>query len=125
MSVTISRQHWEALLAELDTARRQRHLVTYRALLERIQLPTPAMQTLTAALEHLAAIDARAEQPLRSALVISQGASRLPRTGFFECAERLGRFSGPSDGIAAASWHAAEVVRVFEFEFAEQAKSGG
>ncbi|MDD1969008.1 hypothetical protein ACIPO9_16605 [Pseudomonas sp. NPDC090203] len=122
MSVRISRQHWEALLAELDLARRQRHLVTYRALLERLQLPTPAMQTLTAALEHLAAIDARAEQPLRSSLVISQGASRLPRTGFFECAERLGRFTGPSDGVAAASWHAAEVVRVFEYEYPDEAK---
>jgi hypothetical protein len=50
------------------------------------------MQTLTAALEHLAALDAKAEQPLRSSLVISQGASRLPRTGFFECVERLGVF---------------------------------
>ena len=114
MSVRISRQHWDALLAELDQARRQRHLVTYRALLERLQLPSPAMLTLTAALEHLAALDTKAEQPMRSSLVISQGASRLPRTGFVECAERLGRFSGPPDGIAAASWHAAEVVRVFE-----------
>lgn len=122
MSVRISRQHWEALLAELDLARRQRHLVTYRALLERLQFPSPAMQTLTAALEHLAALDARAEQPLRSSLVISQGASRLPRTGFFECAERLGRFSGPSDGVAAASWHASEIVRVFEFDYPEEAK---
>jgi hypothetical protein len=122
MSVRVSRQHWDALLAELDLARRQRHLVTYRALLERLQLPTPAMQTLTAALEHLAAIDARAEQPLRSALVISQGASRLPRTGFFECVERIGRFSGPSDGIAAASWHASEVARVFEFDYPQPAK---
>jgi hypothetical protein len=122
VSVRISRQHWDALLAELELARRQRHLVTYRALLERLQFPSPAMQTLTAALEHLAAIDARAEQPLRSSLVISQGASRLPRTGFFECAERLGRFSGPSDGVAAASWHASEVVRVFEFEYSEEAK---
>jgi hypothetical protein len=122
MSVRISRQHWDALLNELDLARRQRHLVTYRALLERLQLPTPAMQTLTAALEHLAALDARAEQPLRSSLVISQGASRLPRTGFFECAERLGRFTGPSDGVAAASWHAAEIVRVFEFDYAQAVK---
>jgi hypothetical protein len=122
MSVRISRQHWDALLAELDLARRQRHLVTYRALLERLQLPAPAMQTLAAALEHLAAIDARAEQPLRSSLVISQGASRLPRTGFFECVERLGRFSGPSDGIAAASWHASEVARVFEFDYLQPAK---
>ncbi|GAB7532434.1 hypothetical protein PS3A_48490 [Pseudomonas sp. 3A(2025)] len=117
MSVRISRQHWQHLLTELDTARRQRHLLTYRALLERLQLPSPAMQTLTAALEYLAVLDARAEQPLRSSLVISQGASRLPRTGFFECVSRLGRFSGPSDGTAAAAWHASEVVRVFEFVY--------
>ena len=102
-SIRISRPHWQALLDELSDARRQRHLVTYRALVERLQLPPPAMQTLTAALEHLAALDARADRPLRSALVISQGASRLPRTGFFECAARLGRFSGPADGTAAAS----------------------
>ena len=60
-----------------------------------MQLPTPAMQTLTAALEHLAALDARAERPLRSALVISQGASRLPRPGFFEHALRLDRMRRP------------------------------
>ena len=51
MSVRISRQHWDGLLNELDQARRQRHLLTYRALLERLQFPTPAMQTLTAALK--------------------------------------------------------------------------
>jgi hypothetical protein len=123
MSVRISRQQWDGLLSELDHARRQRHLLTYRALLERLQLPTPAMQTLTAALEHLAVIDAKADQPLRSSLVISQGASRLPRTGFFECVEKLGRFSGPSDGVAAASWHASEVVRVFEYAYPEQCAS--
>lgn len=118
-TVSISRQHWQALLGELDDARQQRHLVTYRALVERLQLPTPAMQTLTAALEYLAVLDARSERPLRSALVISQGASRLPRTGFFECAARLGRFNGPADGSAAASWHAGEVARVFEFDYPE------
>ncbi|MCF7202212.1 hypothetical protein [Pseudomonas oligotrophica] len=116
-SVRISRAHWDALLAELADAQRQRHLVTYRALVERLQLPAPAMQTLTAALEHLAALDARAERPLRSALVISQGASRLPRPGFFECVARLGRFVGAADGTAAASWHAGEVARVFEYDY--------
>ncbi len=120
MSVRISRLHWQALLNELDDAQRQRHLVTYRALIERLALPSPAMQTLTAALEHIAALDARAERPLRSALVISQGASRLPRTGFFECVSCLGRFVGASDGVAAASWHASEVARVFEFTYPEE-----
>ncbi len=95
MSVRISRQHWEGLLGELDQARRQRHLLTYRALLERLQLPSPAMQTLTAALEHLAALDAKAEQPLRSSLVISQGASRLPRTGVLRMCRAPGTFFRP------------------------------
>lgn len=120
MSVTISREVWLSLLAALEEVRRQQHLVTYRALIERLDLPTPAMQTLTLALEHLAALDARADRPMRSALVISQGASRLPRPGFFDCAARLGRFSGPSDGMAAASWHASEVARVFEYNYQEQ-----
>ena len=120
MSVRISRQHWNALLEALDGARQQRHVLTYRALIERLQLPPPAMQTLTAALEHLAALDARAERPLRSTMVISQGASRLPRTGFFEHALRLGRFSGAPDGMAAASWHSAEIVRVFEYSYPEE-----
>lgn len=118
-TIRISRPHWLALLGELEGARRQRHLVTYRALIERLQLPVPAMQTLAAALEHLAALDAQADRPLRSALVISQSASRLPRTGFFECAVRLGRFTGPVDGAAAASWHAGEVARVFEYIYPE------
>lgn len=119
MILRISRQHWQALIGELDDARRQRHLLTYRSLVERLQLPAPAMTTLTAALEHLAMLDAQAGQPLRSALVISQGASRLPRPGFFEHATRLGRFAGAPDGTAAAAWHAAEVARVFDFEFLE------
>lgn len=121
MILRISRLHWQALLEELDEARRQRHLLTYRSLIERLQLPTPAMTTLAAALEHLAMLDAQAGQPLRSALVISQGASRLPRPGFFECASRLGRFNGAPDGIAAASWHAAEVARVFDHDFLDLA----
>ena len=74
MSVLISRKHWDSLLLEIEDARRQRHLLTYRALIERLQLPTPAMTTLTAALEHLASLDARSGRPLRSSLVISQGA---------------------------------------------------
>lgn len=50
MSLRISRQHWDGLLNELDQARRQRHLLTYRALLERLQFPTPAMHLEAATL---------------------------------------------------------------------------
>ncbi len=120
MSLSISRQQWQLLLGALEDVRRQQHLVTYRSLLERLDLPAPAMRTLALALEHLAQQDAAAGRPLRSALVISQGVSRLPRPGFFECAQRLGCFSGAVDGPAAASWHAAEVARVFEYVYPEE-----
>jgi hypothetical protein len=113
----ISRAHWQALLVELEEARSQRHLVTYRSLIERLQLPAPAMATLTAALEHLIMLDVQQNLPLRSALVVSQSASRMPRPGFFECAQRFGRFSGQVDSPAAAAWHASEVTRVFEYDF--------
>ena len=36
MSVLISRKHWDSLLLEIEDARRQRHLLTYRALIERL-----------------------------------------------------------------------------------------
>ena len=57
MSVSISRQHWQALLDELENAQRQRHLLTYRALIERLALPSPAMQTLAAALGAAGLVD--------------------------------------------------------------------
>ena len=117
MSLRISRQHWQALLLELDQARRQRGLLTYRALIERLALPVPAMRVLTAALEYLAILDAKAKRPLRRALVVSQGATRLPRPGFFEAAQRLGIYAGEPDGVTAASWHAREVARIYEFEY--------
>lgn len=113
----ISRQNWSSLLGELNQAQQKRQLVTYRALVERLDLPPPAMRTLTVALEYLASLDAKADRPLRSALVISQGVSRLPKSGFFDCVAGLGRFSGDAAGNAAASWHAAEVARVFEFDY--------
>ena len=120
MTLKISQQHWQALLLALEEMRQQRRLVTYRSLIERLALPAPAMQTLALTLEYLAALDAKASRPLRSALVVSQSASRLPRVGFFECAVRLGRFAGPAEGAGAASWHAGEVARVFEFEYQDQ-----
>jgi hypothetical protein len=119
LNLPISRQHWDMLLNELEQARCHLHMLTYRTLLERLQLPSPAMQKLVAALEHLAVLDDKADHPLRSALVVSQSAIRMPRPGFFECLECLGRFSGPPDSVAYASWHASEVVRVFEYKYPE------
>ncbi len=102
----------EALLAELAAARGRGETCTYRQLIERLALPGPAMRTLTAALEHLIVLDARAGRPLLAALVVSQAGSGLPRAGFFECAAALGACPAGMDEEAARRWHAAELARV-------------
>lgn len=117
LSVRISRQHWLALLDELESARRSRSLLTYRSVIERLGLPQPAMVTLTTALEYLAALDRREGRPLRSALVVSQSGTRIPREGFFDCALRLGALEGSLPVTDAISWHAAEVTRVFDHRY--------
>ncbi|MCL7462865.1 hypothetical protein [Pseudomonas sp. NW5] len=110
---------WQGLLKALDALREQRQVITYRALIEHLQLPAPAMATLTAALEQLAAHDARCGQPLRSALVVSQANPALPRPGFFACAVQLGCYAGPLEGCEAADWHARERQRVYDHRFEE------
>lgn len=122
MQRRITRQQWQALLEALEAARRQRVLLTYRELIAQLQLPAPAMATLTAALEYLAALDARADQPLRSTLVVSQTGSGLPRPGFFACALQLGCLSAPLSEEQAAAWHAREVARVYDHVFSEVAR---
>jgi len=48
--------------------------------------------------------DALAQRPLISALVISKARGGLPAPGFFDCAQRVGRF----DGVDADAFYAAE-----------------
>lgn len=104
---------WNALLIELAAVRARRETVTYRGLIERLALPSPAMAPLAAALERLAAQDAHAERPLRAALVVSQAGSGLPRPGFFDCAAALGACPHGLDEAGMRVWHAGELARVF------------
>ncbi len=108
---------WNALLAELAAAHARRGTLTYRQLIERLALPSPAMAPLTAALERLAAQDAQAGRPLRAALVTSQAGSGVPRPGFFDCAAALGACPRDLDAAGIRDWHAAELVRVFAWAY--------
>lgn len=108
---------WDALLAELAAAAARRERLSYRQLIECLHLPSPAMRPLTAALERLIALDAAAARPLRAALVVSQAGSGLPRTGFFERAAALGACPRAADEAALRRWHAAELARVFAFDY--------
>ena len=98
-------------LHELSTLRQQKGLS--------LEALGRAVGISPAYLEMIALLDARAERPLRSALVVSQSVGRLPREGFFACAARLGRYAGSEGGPQAASWHAGEMTRVYEFDYPE------
>jgi hypothetical protein len=68
---------------------------------------------VTEALERLMEEDAGADRPFIAALAISKAHGGLPAPGFFDCAQRLGRFAGDPDGQDAWSFHAAELNAVF------------
>jgi hypothetical protein len=62
--------------------------------------------------------DAAADRPFIAALAISKARGGLPGPGFFDCAQRLGRFAGDPDGQDARTFHAAELNAVYEYELA-------
>lgn len=105
------------LLERLEQARRQRQTLTYRQLLDVLPLPTPGMQHLAGLLEQLGEQDAGRGWPLRSALVISQAGSGLPRSGFFQHLAESGIFEPSASAAAARQWHAQELLRVFNFSY--------
>lgn len=100
------------LLERLALAQQARELLTYRQLIDALQLATPSMRRLTHALESLAAWDAQQERPLRSVLVVSQRAPALPRQGFFEYLKHNGLLG---EHVDTALWHAQECERVYQF----------
>ncbi len=77
-------------------------------------LPPNTIHQVTEALEQLMAEDATADRPFIAAMVISKWRDGLPAPGFFDCAARLGRFSGDTTGPDARVFHAAELNAVLE-----------
>src|SRR5262245_6698817 len=70
---------------------------------------------ITVALERLMEEDAEAGPPFIAALVISKARGGLPAMAFFDCARRLGRFTGDPNGAEARSFHAAELNAAQKF----------
>ncbi len=71
-------------------------------------LPPNTIHQVTEALEQIMAEDAAADRPFIAAMVISKWRGGLPAPGFFDCAARLGRFTGDATGPDARVFHAAE-----------------
>ena len=99
------------LLERLARAQHERALVTYRQLIDLLQLAPPSMRRLTQALESLAYWDAQQGQPLRSVLVVSQREPALPREGFFDFL-RQNALLGEQEDIVR--WHAQACERVYQ-----------
>jgi hypothetical protein len=73
-------------------------------------LAARSIHQVTEALERLMEEDAAAERLFVAALAISK--AHEPAPGFFDCARRLGQFSGDPDGEEARMPHAAELHAV-------------
>lgn len=90
--------------------------VTYQALAKVMELSPPnTIHQLTRALETLTLEDASADRPLIAAFVISKARGGLPAPGFFECAQRVGRFDGDPSGPEAEVFYAAEFDAAVKF----------
>jgi len=95
-----------------ETARHGRTL-TYQETARALELAPPqTIHRVATALERLIEEDAAAGRPLLAALVVSRTGSGLPAPGFFDCAERCGRFAGDAAGPEAAAFHARELEAV-------------
>ena len=103
----------------LRETQQQRSIITYRQVIEYLQLPAPSVRRLAAALEHLAKADHAQGWPLRSALVVSQACPAHPQLGFMQCVQALGCFQGAIDEAHVAAWLSAELAQVYVFSYPE------
>ena len=90
--------------------------ITYGGLARLLELSPPnTIHQITVAVERLMEEDAGAGRPFIAALVISKARGGLPAMGFFDCARRLGRFTGDPNGKEARSFHATELTAAHKF----------
>jgi hypothetical protein len=90
--------------------------VTYHQAARGIGLEPPhVIHSVTQLLEALMAEDGEHGHPFIAALVVSRARGGLPALGFFETAERLGRFRGDPFGPEGIAYHAAELALATAF----------
>jgi hypothetical protein len=89
--------------------------IIYREVAKELLLVPPnTIHQVTQALQQLMAEDAAAGQPFIAAMVISKWRGGLPAPGFFDCAARLGRFTGDAKGPQARVFHTREFNAVLD-----------
>jgi hypothetical protein len=90
--------------------------ITYGGLARLLALSPPnTIHQITVALQRLMEEDAEAGRPFIAALAVSKARGGSPAKGFFDCARRLGRFTGDSNGVDAGSFHMTELNAALKF----------
>jgi len=117
--LTLSDEQQRGLLKLLSDVRQRRGVITYRQVIEQLQLPAPSVRRLALALEQLASADHAQGWPLRSALVVSQARPAHPQLGFIQHVQQLGRFQNDIDEGVVAAWLSAELAQVYLFSYPE------
>lgn len=88
----------------------------YRDLAKALGLNPPrTIHQVAQALEQLMAEDAASDRPFIAAIAISQARGGLPAPGFFDCAQRLGRYAGEETGPEARAFHEREFAAAVAF----------
>lgn len=118
-TLALTVEQLSGLLKLLNEARQRRGVITYRHVIEQLQLPAPSVRRLALALETLARTDHAQGWPLRSALVVSQTRPAHPQLGFIQCVQQLGCFHGFIDEASVAAWLSAELAQVYLFSYPE------
>lgn len=90
--------------------------ITYGQLAMLLDLSPPnTIHQIALALERMMEEDAEAGRPFLAALAVSKAPGGLPAVGFFDCAKRLGRFAGDTDGGEARSFYVSELNAALKF----------
>lgn len=118
-TLALTAEQLSGLLKLLNETQQRHAVITYRQVIEQLQLPAPSVRCLALALESLAETDHAHGWPLRSALVVSQACPAHPQMGFIQCVQQLGRFQGVIDETAVAAWLSAELEQVYLFSYPE------
>jgi hypothetical protein len=118
-TLALTAEQLSSLLKLLNETQQRRAVITYRQVIEQLQLPVPSVRRLALALERLACADHAQGWPLRSALVVSQARPAHPQLGFMQCVQQLGRFQGVIEETTVAAWLSAELARVYLFSYPE------
>lgn len=93
---------------------REHATLPYQGVIKALNIDSPAMGTLTHALEILQWQDAALGRPMVAA-VVCQKQHPFPRPGFFQTARLTNAYTGPDTGTEAEMWHQHQLERCWEY----------